>query len=72
MKIGRVYRARAANVGIVLAIAFASGFVLQESELLGVSPTLPGNLPLEAIAAGNAQAEYTAGTIRGETVVFLP
>ncbi|MEM0934673.1 MAG: hypothetical protein AAF646_03680 [Pseudomonadota bacterium] len=53
---------RARNVGLVIAIAFACGYILQESELLGPSPLIPGNVPLEAVANGDADAEFTSGT----------
>jgi len=61
MRITRQMTQRMVSVFTVIAIAFATGFVLQESELLGPSPSLPGRAPLEAVATGKADASFTSG-----------
>ena len=61
MRVSRQLMQRIVGVFTVIAIAFATGFVLQESELLGPSPSLPGRVPLEAVATGKADASFTSG-----------
>ncbi|MEM9247364.1 MAG: hypothetical protein AAGB05_01575 [Pseudomonadota bacterium] len=72
MKIAQPVKQRAVTAGLVMVIAFACGFVLQESEVLGQSPNLPGKVSLEAFVEDSAKASFTSGNavgISGATVI---
>ncbi len=74
MAIRKQLKQRVVNVGLVLTIVFASGYVLQESELLGQSPRLPGKVTLEAFVEDSGKASFTSSRSSGMTrsTVFQP
>lgn len=74
MAIARQVKQRVVNVGLVLTIMFASGYVLQESELLGQSPRLPGKVTLEAFVEGSGEASFTSSrdTSMTRATIFQP